>query len=78
MNKGFQLCPKCKGSGLRNEPIVTGHYFLDAALSIGAIGFPYKGTDGIIKWHKPDNTCPVCKGKLIINIETGHPPIEND
>lgn len=45
---GFQLCPKCNGSG--------------------QVGRRYATTDAT------NETCPVCKGKMIINKITGQPP----
>jgi DnaJ-class molecular chaperone len=71
---GYQICPKCNGSGKKwNRVIETD--CVSVALNISMESpIPYKDEDGKIKLMYPENTCQVCKGKIIISCETGLPP----
>lgn len=73
---GFQTCPKCDGSGKRFNPLPETSGLAIMINAAATMPIPYKDKDGNIKFHTSDNTCPVCKGKMIISTETGKPPIE--
>jgi hypothetical protein len=72
----YELCPKCNGTGERYKKLEeTSALAMVLNFSL-TMSIPYKDKDGNIKFHIPDNVCPVCKGKMIISSTTGLPPIE--
>lgn len=74
MKNGYQLCPKCDGSGLKFQPIPETSA-LAVLLNFSVImPVPYRDKDGNIQIHKPDNTYAVCNGKMVISTTNGLPP----
>lgn len=65
----YQKCPKCGGTGKRFNAIpLTGNPWADMSI----VG--HNGLISISEAKGMDNTCPVCKGKMIISETTGKPP----
>lgn len=71
----YQKCPKCKGSGKKWNFKPTGCIWLDLAVTLPS---PRMVGDKLVMDYPADEVCPVCKGAMIINEETGLPPIVND
>lgn len=74
----YETCPYCKGFGKKSnfEPLDYG--WLGVALSIPrpVFGKMADGSNGITGFDDPMKTkCPVCKGRMIINSDTGLPPM---
>lgn len=76
MSTGFQICPKCDGTGKRFNPLPETSavaIMLNYAIMLPV---PYKDKDGNLKLKGFKNVCEVCKGERVISTETGKPPID--
>ena len=71
---GYQLCPKCEGTGLKHKAYIPTGTLLDVAVMLPSMNWNKDGNLEIIDRFKLP--CPVCNGKMIISVETGKPPIE--
>ena len=69
----WELCPKCDGKGvvIPTNPFfhpVTPERTAEEAMDA------YNKEGFMFTTFKDPNTCPVCKGRMIINTITGKPP----
>lgn len=71
---GFQLCPKCEGTGNKFQSLAGRMPYGEVLDLLNTMPLPYKDKDGNLKLYHKDNKCPVCNGKMIISVLTGLPP----
>lgn len=65
----WETCPKCKGTGKQFNVLgLTGIPMMDVLTTA------HEGLIAIQESRGMKNICPVCNGKMIINVHNGKPP----
>jgi len=67
---GFQICPKCMGTGKRFIPLPETSGIAIMLNYAVMLRVPYRDTDGNLRLSE------ICKGKMVISTETGKPPTD--
>jgi hypothetical protein len=70
----WQTCPKCDGEGTVPKKVMVFNRPLSKPLQFGNFFGAYQDPPALEERINGVETCGVCKGKQIINAETGLPP----